>query len=127
MKNNRVKLNVGGKIFETEIRTLIISPVFNRMFSDIQYNKNDEIFIDRSPYIFKHILSYLRDGTYRYPEKYDEELRYFEVKPPKRETVYSLESKILSIIAAAEITKMGEVNHKLFTDIANQVLKDSNK
>jgi hypothetical protein len=59
LKNNTVKLNVGGKIFEARISTLIGSFIFKSMFEDVD---------DYSPHIFKHILSYLRDNEYEYPK-----------------------------------------------------------
>ena len=77
--NDRLKLNVGGTIFETTKSTLEKSLYFRKFFKH-NYNKdNESIFIDRSPHIFKHVLSLLRDPSYYYPLKYKSELEYFQI------------------------------------------------
>ena len=63
----RIKLNVGGIIFETTDDTLKRSQYFK---SYLENWNHDEIFIDRSPRIFKHVLDLLRDPTYDFPIKY---------------------------------------------------------
>ena len=73
-----VKLNVGGTLFETTKNTLSLSLYFKTKF-DNWNNEDNVMFIDRSPYIFKHILSLLRDPTYNYPSKYLEELTFYMI------------------------------------------------
>lgn len=73
-----VKLNVGGTLFETTKNTLSLSLYFKIKF-DNWNNEDNVMFIDRSPYIFKHILSLLRDPTYNYPPKYLGELKFYMI------------------------------------------------
>ena len=62
--NPIVKLNVGGKTFVTHRDTLSGSTYFkNLLDSDFKANKyvnDDQIFIDRSSYLFEYVLQYLR-------------------------------------------------------------------
>ena len=69
-----IKLNVGGQKFVTTYDTLMKSGFFRIMFEEYE-EKN--IFIDKSPKIFSHVLDYLRDNTYPYPEKYENELKFY--------------------------------------------------
>lgn len=76
-----IKLNVGGIIFMTKYSTLIPR---SKYFMKLLINGDHpvaprEIFIDRSPHIFKHVLSFLRDIDYHYPRKYRKELDFYEI------------------------------------------------
>ncbi|GJQ08905.1 hypothetical protein GpartN1_g696.t1 [Galdieria partita] len=63
-----VKLNVGGKYFETTVDTLtkysdsMLSAWFSGKYS-MQKDDNGYIFLDRDGDRFRHILNYLRCGT----------------------------------------------------------------
>jgi hypothetical protein len=61
-----VKLNVGGKRFETTLNTLIShkKSYFYHLLSSNKFkpDKNEEYFLDRSPEYFNDILYYLRTG-----------------------------------------------------------------
>ncbi|CAJ0591185.1 unnamed protein product [Cylicocyclus nassatus] len=59
----RVKINVGGTIFETTISTLtrVDNSVLSAMVAD-RWRNQEEIFVDRNPTHFAKILDYLRDG-----------------------------------------------------------------
>lgn len=73
MSNRIIKLNIGGKKFET----LEFIPYFKSMFSNNWTEQNqEEIFIDRSGKQFEHILSLARNPFYRYPKHYKEELEF---------------------------------------------------
>jgi hypothetical protein len=76
----RIRLNVGGVIFETYQLTLIGSLYFKSMFGS--FNTDGEIFIDRDPNIFRHVLAYLRDPQYQYPKIFASELDWFGIDPP---------------------------------------------
>ncbi|KAF6153531.1 hypothetical protein GIB67_027398 [Kingdonia uniflora] len=64
--NDRIKLNVGGKLFETTISTLQTSAPDSLLaaLSSRTHNQDPEtpIFIDRDPEIFSVILSFLRSN-----------------------------------------------------------------
>lgn len=70
-----ITLNVGGKTFMTRKSIIEKSEFFRGMLEDISYK--GEIFVDRSPLIFGHVLDCLRDKEYPYPSKYRSELDYF--------------------------------------------------
>lgn len=75
-----IKLNVGGKIFETTRSTLCKSQYFDILLSG-KFNdtQKDVIFIDRDSDIFKHVLRLLRNPLYEYPRKYNSELDYYMI------------------------------------------------
>lgn len=75
-----IKLNVGGQLFVTTRETLSGSKYFETLLSKNWQTSNDEIFIDRSPWIFKHVLNLLRDPKYEYPFKYASELEFFGIE-----------------------------------------------
>lgn len=57
-------LNVGGVVFETRIDTL---GKVNSFFSEFTtYPETKEVFVDRDPTHFRHILNYMR-GSLTYP------------------------------------------------------------
>jgi len=66
-QNSQVKLNVGGKIFETSIATLTKFPsMLQSMFSGRYENKLDSngcIFVDSDGELFGIILNFLRRGV----------------------------------------------------------------
>lgn len=71
-----VRLNIGGRRFETTLQTLRRVPdsMLGRMFSDDWRPAGDvETFIDRDGRHFHHILNYLRDGhTAALPEEFEQ-------------------------------------------------------
>ncbi len=78
MKSDTVILDVGGRRFKTTKITLCNAEYFYNLFNDSSPTEED-IFIDRDPGIFKHVLRLLRDSSYAYPEKYISELDYYGV------------------------------------------------
>ncbi len=87
MANIRIKLNVGGTIFETYKDTLVYGSVYFRNLLGGQYADynpelsatDPDIFIDRDPEAFRAILNYLRDPHSVYPYQFRAELDYFGV------------------------------------------------
>ncbi|XVF00150.1 hypothetical protein REPUB_Repub03eG0260400 [Reevesia pubescens] len=105
---NRIKLNVGGKLFETTVSTLqsagpdsLLAALSNRPF----HHDSNPIFIDRDPEIFSVFLSLLRSN--RLPSA---ALRRFSIQELADEALYygvefrlrsaSLPSPLLGIDAA---------------------------
>lgn len=99
MMSKRVKLNVGGRVFETTYDTLSGSGYFVAMLrweqngsdgdsgrknkgKDESKNDDPELFIDRSYIIFEHVLAFLRDPNYQYPEQYLGELDFYIINKP---------------------------------------------
>jgi hypothetical protein len=69
--SQKVKLNIGGKLFETTIGTLTqhsegttsyFKALFSRQWPVKKDSKDDTIFIDRDAGLFNYILQYLRTG-----------------------------------------------------------------
>lgn len=71
----RVKINVGGQIFETYSETLACSSYFSAL---LERWGGQEIFIDRDPRAFSAILNWLR-GCQDMPEKYLSELEFYGI------------------------------------------------
>ena len=83
---NIITLDVGGRIFKTTRNTLIGgSEYFRDLFED-SHNNNEPLFIDRSYDAFEHVLNLLRNPTYKFPDQYLEELKYFGIKSNKVES-----------------------------------------
>lgn len=74
----QIKLNVGGKLFETTDDILRKSTYFDSLLSRWN-NTTDVIFINRSSHVFKHVLGVLIDPHYPFPKKYEYELHYFGI------------------------------------------------
>ena len=56
----RVRLDVGGQIFVTSRETLVARDTFFRAL--VEHAESDEIFIDRDPTHFRHVLNFLRNS-----------------------------------------------------------------
>ncbi len=76
-----IKLNVGGKLFETNLDTIQQSSYLKCLIK-YDYEKDKVIFIDRSYHIFKHVISLLRNPEYKYPSKYKDELDFYGIDIP---------------------------------------------
>lgn len=63
----KIKLNVGGKVFHTLKETLKQSPFFNTLLEgDMQghaMTEEGEIIVDKNGTLFEHVLNYLRIGN----------------------------------------------------------------
>ncbi|VDN23026.1 unnamed protein product [Cylicostephanus goldi] len=70
--SERVRINVGGTIFETSLCTL--TRVNDTLLSAMvgRWRNSGELFIDRDPTYFAKILNYLRDSESFYPPEDDE-------------------------------------------------------
>lgn len=93
--NKIISIDVGGMLFKTSKQTLELSEYFKAI---LKYNKEDIIFIDRSPHIFKHVLSLLRDREYKYPSKYLSELEFYQIEYTDKETPNIVVDKLIYII-----------------------------
>lgn len=71
-----IKINVSGRMFETEIKIISRSELFQNIINDVGI-PTEPIFINRSPKLFEHVLALLIDPTYPYPIKYINELKYY--------------------------------------------------
>lgn len=78
-----VKLNVGGKRFETRAGTLQASGYFRNIFLSEKWKKWPEekpLFVDRCPKRFRHVLNLLREENYDFPVNCLSELLFFDVR-----------------------------------------------
>lgn len=108
--SERVKLNVGGTIYETTLSTLrkeesFLSALFSGRYEVARDEKDGSVFIDRDGQIFKHILNYLRRGRLLISETDSalaaellDEARFFQIASliellqPKKVSIPFLES-----------------------------------
>jgi hypothetical protein len=72
-----VTLNISGKIFKVSREVISKSQLFDGMLTDCVIE--NEIVIDRSTKLFKHVYAFLLDDKYPYPRKYYSELDYYLV------------------------------------------------
>ncbi|KAI3951022.1 hypothetical protein MKW92_051539 [Papaver armeniacum] len=117
MQSDKVRLNVGGKIFETSATTLASarrSTMFGAMFDDewnLQPNEvNQEYFIDRDPDCFSVLLNLLRTGELHVPPHIPDRLFY-------REALYY---GLLDHVRTAKICKFDCNWLKLKTSVSDQ-------
>lgn len=80
MTDQRVHLNVGGRLFSTTKSTLEnVSGYFRSWFGLFPIDYSKTIFIDRDGDKFYHVLELMRDTTYDFPYQYKKELEYFQI------------------------------------------------
>lgn len=67
--DRRVRLNIGGRVFETYLSTLQPSGFFRAKFGGNWSvpDNNEDLFIDRDFETFGHLLAFLRNPNYKYP------------------------------------------------------------
>jgi hypothetical protein len=74
----RIKVNVLGRIFDVSKETLYKIPYFVNGMTDSDIK--DEIYVERSPTLFEHVLSYVIDNNYAFPAEHFNELDFYDVK-----------------------------------------------
>ncbi|KAI3893085.1 hypothetical protein MKX03_035875 [Papaver bracteatum] len=117
-QSDKVRLNVGGKVFETTATTLASagrSSMFGAMFDD-EWNlqpkrdENEEYFIDRNPDCFSVLLDLLRTGELYVPSHIPEKLFY-------REALYY---GLLHNVRTAKTCKLDSNRLKLTSSVRGQ-------
>ena len=84
--NTRIKLCVGGRIFETTYKVLKRSKFFEDYFIQFteeyfsNFDTNREIMVNQSADAFEHILRYMEDPFYEVPENFKQDMRYYCIK-----------------------------------------------
>ncbi|XP_009590528.1 protein ENDOPLASMIC RETICULUM-ARRESTED PEN3 [Nicotiana tabacum] len=97
--SDRVKLNVGGKLFETTVSTLrsggpdsLLSALSNR-------NSDEPVFIDRDPEIFSALLALLRSNRLPSTAK-----RFSNQELIDEAVYYGIESQLRSALAPSQLS-----------------------
>lgn len=75
-----VRINVGGKVFETFQSTVDRLQYFQTLFNSQFFRPEEEIFIDRDPKVFRLLLNHLRDKNNVFPKKYWQDLEYYGIE-----------------------------------------------
>lgn len=99
--DSRIKINVGGTIFETTKQTLSGAAYFRSLFNNWTMPTSEPYFIDRSAMLFQHVLCLLYDTTYPYPSDYLGELDFYGID-------YKLEGP-LPVPQSVENVSLGEL------------------
>jgi len=113
--NQIITLNVGGSIYTTTMQTLTHSPntLFVSLLRTLPRDRNGNIFIDRDPIYFRHILDSLRQGEIQHPypnDSYDisrlwKEIDYFRLLAPGHIWAFSRKKKLRS--SAIQVSEDG--------------------
>lgn len=82
--NEWIKVDVGGKIFQTTRETLLLIPYFQGLNRFNNLDSSSEIKIDQDPTAFKHILRCMRTPTYQIPPKFYQCLDFWGLPELKR-------------------------------------------
>lgn len=123
MQTDKVRFNVGGKIFETSATTLASarrSSMFGAMFDD-EWNfqprqVNEEYFIDRNPDCFSILLDLLRTGELYVPPHIPDNLFYKE----------ALYYGLLDHVRTARFRELNVNQLKLTSSVRGQASGNSN-
>ncbi|VFQ71842.1 unnamed protein product [Cuscuta campestris] len=105
----RIKLNVGGKLFETTISTLESGGPDSLLFALSNRPYHDPVFIDRDPEIFSALLSLLR--TNRLPST---ARRFSNQELIDEAAYYGIETQLQSALAPI---RLSGIDASLFTTI----------
>ena len=116
-----IKINVGGTIFETTVNTIKKINYFKYMLEATDFDFNTILFVDRSPHIFKHVLSLVRDLNYQYPLKYKSELDFYDMAYDINK-LYDVNDNMK--ILNEHINIMAEIKGFMFDDIDNKYRGD---
>ena len=97
--SERIKINVGGTIFETIEETVLLSGYFRSLLSRWHDDPTKTPFIDRSSIAFDHVLSLLRNPSYPYPEEYLDELEFYciDIKPIVKKSNNSILARLTEL------------------------------
>ena len=110
---NRVKVNVSGRIFETTRATLNKIPQLRDMFDGCGVDSDgvitDTIFLDRSALVFEHILSYVQDSSHPYPVEYKYELNFLGIEYDE-ERLYHADAKSMALMNELNSKMMARLN-----------------
>lgn len=110
ISNPIIKLSICGVRFELSKNILTKSEYFKELFDDNKIPEDEIIFLQRSPVIFPHIISLLIDPEYKFPQKYNSELKYFLME--KSEPISVDIKPIISIKLQDTDNKFFEIRNK---------------
>ncbi|CAK9186399.1 unnamed protein product [Ilex paraguariensis] len=122
--NDRIKLNVGGKLFETTVSTLrssapdsLLSALSNRPVHD----STNPVFIDRDPDIFSVLLSLLRSN--RLPSTSQ---RFTKQELVDEAIYYGIESQLKSALSPCQLNGIDSSLFTTITPTSDGVVSDFN-
>ena len=80
---DRIVFDVGGKKFTTSISTIKPSNFLSTLCKWEKERGRKEIWIDKDPKCFSHVLGLLRKPSYFFPFEYLDELDFYEIGEPE--------------------------------------------
>jgi hypothetical protein len=125
-----IKINVGGKIYETNKNILIRCEYFKNMLHDCVNDLSNIIFVDCDPDGFKHILEYLRFAAYKIPKKYSYLCDYFLINDS---SIYEdnpdekLSSQEMKFNRISTLLKIGTKDNLLCKCLSDYITKNNYK
>ncbi len=125
-----IKLNIGGKIFETFKPIISKSGYFQNLLEDC-LDSSEIIFVNRSSKLFDHVLAYLIDDLHPYPKKYAYELDFYLIKydtDKLYDNNHEIKSEINKIKSEIQWLE-GKFSHEIprLIDEINRMTKQLNK
>ena len=113
----RIKLNVGGVLFESSRGTLEKSPFFIMYLCEQFIDKQTQTYIiNRSGEKFQYVLALLRNTDYPYPVEYLDELKSYHMGPPKNITYGLKEHKMGEYDRKININHLISKYYKMFSE-----------
>lgn len=113
-----LKVNLRGTIFEIEKDILLTIPYFNNLLKDCQ--SDGLLYVNRSPYSFDAVISYVTDIKYKIPEEYVYDLDFYDIVIDEKR-VNRLSKSVSDILFSQET-----INSILITH-SNEIQKLNNK
>src|SRR5579872_6259017 len=78
-----ITLNVSGRLFEVTPQTIEKIPTIQNWIVDSNTTPKSPLFVERSPMVFDHVLSYVLDPLHPFPKKYFYELDFYGIEYDK--------------------------------------------
>lgn len=125
--SQRVKLNVGGQKFETTLNTLmsVKETLFYNVIICKKLDITKEIFIDRNPELFVHIMDFIRTKKFNIKKfqrneliQLKEDAEYYEVHELEKvlNIIKSQETKFIKIQVSSFYANVGQTNVEVLHD-----------
>lgn len=95
-ESNFVTLNCCGKIVKSNRKILEKSEFLRGLivWNEKSDKPQDQIFINKTYNVFKHVLAYLIDSNYPFPKDLEYELEFFGIQSPPREIISNVVKKL---------------------------------
>lgn len=123
MELDLYEIDVSGRIFKVNKEILMTIPYFCNMINDSKIDSKN-IFVQRLPNIFDHVLSYVIDDNYPFPKEHFYELDFYGIEYNKNKLFDkndTLIKELTELKDEIEVLKNGNlINNNMIIGIHNK-------